>query len=199
MGDTWISDMTHFLDETGTIPECQGAARSIRDHLGAIVAFVTSWSSADEERSAVRCRRRPHRKPCPGWICASLDPDSREIVWICPICEDRGIISGWEHTPWDLSDLDARPEEHASPRRPLRVSGGPSAASSQDFSAVAQRIWSSIDAGMQIRILNNVWCSNCRGSCAMELLEGRVRRGELVLSGRCVTCGGNVARVVEGR
>jgi hypothetical protein len=191
--------MTHFLDETGAIPDRPGVITGVRDHLGSIVAFVTSWSSTDEERSPVRCRRRPQRKACRGWIRARLDPDSREIVWICPVCRDRGVISGWEHTPWDLSDLNARPVESTSIRASFGGGGSPATAASPRFSPAAQRIWSEVDAGMRIRLLNSVWCSSCRGSCSMELLEGRVERGDLVLSGRCVTCGSDVARVVEGR
>ena len=182
MGNTWITNMNHFLDEMGAIPDRPRMVAGVRDHLGAIVVFVTGSSASDEDWSPVRCRRRPRRKPCQGWIRARLDPDSRQIMWMCPICEDRGVISGWEHTPWDLSGNDS-----------------PATAVAPQFTPAAQRIWAGVDAGMRIRLLNNVWCSSCCNSCSMELLGGRVERGDLVLDGRCVTCGGLVARVVESR
>jgi len=199
MGDTWIADMTHFLDETGAIPDLPGARVGLRDHLGAIVAFVTSWSSTEEGRSPVRCRRRPRRRPCRGWIRANLDPESGEIVWICPICEDRGVIRGWEDSPWDLTYLKAGPRDGPFTRGSIGTRAPRAIEASPHFTPAADKMWAAVDPSMRIRLLNNVWCTTCRGSSSMELLEGRVEQGDLVLRGRCVACGNDVARVVEGR
>jgi hypothetical protein len=191
--------MGHYLDETGAIPDHVHAATGIRDHLASIVEFVTSRSITEEERSSIRCRRRPGRKPCRGWIRTRIDPESREIVWNCPVCNDRGVISGWENTQWDLSNRRTRPMYKSATRRSSVGGNSINKPKSCKLSTDAQKIWASLNAEARIRILNNVWCSSCSGSCSMELLEGRVQHGDLVLRGRGVTCGGEVARVVESR
>ena len=65
------------------------------------------------------------------------------------------------------------------------------------FSDPARRLWEGIDPSIRFRILNNVWCNRCRRSSSIQLLDARVKRGDLLLTGLCTVCGGNVARVVE--
>ena len=97
MPDTWITDMMHYLDEDGRLPpELPGPARMLAEHLGAIIASVTSR----REKRAVRCRRRLGRRACPGEVDAALEGDS-VIRWACPACGDNGYIRGWQGTIWD--------------------------------------------------------------------------------------------------
>ena len=43
MGDTWITDMRHFLDQTGSFPaNMPGPALTLALFLGDIVAWVTT-------------------------------------------------------------------------------------------------------------------------------------------------------------
>src|SRR5882672_5108143 len=101
MPDTWICDMTHYLDECGRVVDAMpGPARRLVDHLGAIVASVTAQAEDPIGPIGVRCRRRPGRRACPGEICAMMD-DETNIVWECPACGDNGLIHHWQDTPWD--------------------------------------------------------------------------------------------------
>lgn len=100
-GDTWITDMRHFLDESGAMPEMPGPALSLALFLGAIVAWVTSGRMAADERTNVPCRRIPGRRRCRGVIEAALAADGETVLWRCPVCGDNGKTRGWEETPWD--------------------------------------------------------------------------------------------------
>jgi hypothetical protein len=101
IGGTWVTDLTHFIDETGglhhllTVP-----GRNLALHMTAIVAAATSQLGGGSAHE-VRCRRRPNRRPCSGTIQHRLWADER-ITWECPICGDNGVISNWQSTPWDM-------------------------------------------------------------------------------------------------
>jgi hypothetical protein len=65
------------------------------------------------------------------------------------------------------------------------------------FTAEAKAIWDSIPPQIQKKLLSNVWCPHCAEITTITDFEGKVKMGDLVLSGTCATCGGNVARVIE--
>jgi hypothetical protein len=107
MADTWITDITDYLDERGALVSTPGPARRLAEHLGAIVVAVTREPFKSATASAVRCRRRPNRKPCLGHIRAALTLDGdMDIVWECPSCGDNGRISNWHGTMWDCLDIE---------------------------------------------------------------------------------------------
>ncbi len=103
MGDTWITNMHHFLDTDGLLPDdLPGPAFRLANYLGSIVQAVSSREGHKNPRSGIRCRRRPGRKPCPGEILALIDAENNfAITWHCMACDDNGIISGWQGTIWD--------------------------------------------------------------------------------------------------
>ena len=41
------------------------------------------------------------KKGCSGMIKSAFRPDTQEIHWYCPDCENDGLISGWQQTEWD--------------------------------------------------------------------------------------------------
>ena len=105
MGNTWVTDITHFLDEKGRFPAgIPAPARRIAEYFGSIIITTTArerYGGAPE----VRCRRRPGRRPCPGEILAEIEPEDGAIEWFCPSCEDQGFISNWRGTRWDASGM----------------------------------------------------------------------------------------------
>jgi len=102
MGNTWVTDMRHFLDEEGLLAEALPArGMNIALFLGSIVGWVTSHPQGTYEWTNVPCRRSPGHKRCLGEIIASLDSSSEAITWECRMCGDNGIISGWQDTTWD--------------------------------------------------------------------------------------------------
>jgi len=99
----WIINLRHFLDEEGHIAPASGPARRLAEFLVAIVAMTSLPESVTPTTYQVRCRRRPGRKPCPGYIVSGIDPEDEVILWICPVCGDKGTIEHWQGTIWDLS------------------------------------------------------------------------------------------------
>jgi len=106
MADTWITDMTHFLDAEGKIA-AQLLSKRLIQHFGSIIAAVTSEPVMLPRQLNLKCRRRPSKKPCSGTIHVGFEPGTTNIFWHCPVCEDRGAIRNWQRTPWDKG---ARPE-----------------------------------------------------------------------------------------
>jgi len=101
----WITDLRHYLDEEGLLPEgLPGPALSIALFLGSIVGWVTSHPDGTYEMTNVTCRRTPNHRRCVGDIAARLEPDRTAITWECPLCGDNGVIRGWESTLWDRRD-----------------------------------------------------------------------------------------------
>jgi len=65
------------------------------------------------------------------------------------------------------------------------------------FTPRAKNIWRAIPGDTQLKILNTVWCTRCRGMSGITHITARVDSTMLVLIGKCCRCGGDVARVVE--
>jgi hypothetical protein len=74
-------------------------ARLLAEYFAGIVVDATT--NLDEDPS-VRCRRRPARRRCLGTIMSYPAADDLDrIHWHCPVCDDNGLISGWQNTLWD--------------------------------------------------------------------------------------------------
>jgi hypothetical protein len=69
---------------------------------------------------------------------------------------------------------------------------------SGEFTGKAKAMWDAIPPQFQERLLNNVWCVHCSGVTTITNFKGHVEKGDLILTGQCVTCGGKVARLIEG-
>jgi endogenous inhibitor of DNA gyrase (YacG/DUF329 family) len=65
------------------------------------------------------------------------------------------------------------------------------------FTTPAQRMWQRIPPSSQRKVLDNVWCPECRKATTMIEYSGQVKAGDLLLTGRCTTCGKKVARLLE--
>jgi len=65
------------------------------------------------------------------------------------------------------------------------------------FTPKAKKVWEAIPGIIQFKILNNVWCVQCRKESSIGNLSGKIESRMLVLRGTCTKCGGEVARVIE--
>jgi hypothetical protein len=63
VGDTWITDLTHFLDEEGRIAPTKGPVRRLAEFFDSIVVMGSHPEPIAPSKYMVRCRRRPGRKP----------------------------------------------------------------------------------------------------------------------------------------
>lgn len=92
-------DLTHFLDLPEDVP---GPARRLAEHLDGIVRAATAGDAGTGWTNALSCRRRPGNRPCPGLIIVRRPEPSAPIQWQCSVCDDQGVISNWEDSPYDL-------------------------------------------------------------------------------------------------
>jgi len=105
MGNTWIVDLRHFLTPTGALADMPSRARLLAEYFASIVVDATTNL---DDPPAVRCRRRPAHRRCKGIVmCYPSADEADSIHWYCPVCDDNGIIRGWQNTLWDgLTGLD---------------------------------------------------------------------------------------------
>lgn len=68
---------------------------------------------------------------------------------------------------------------------------------SSESTVKAKAKWNSIPLRIQKQLLSNVWCPHCSSVTTITDFKGHVEEGDLVLTGSCATCGGEVARAIE--
>ena len=103
----WVINIQHWLDETKTaagVPQLRSKVKKLAE----IITYATSTAIGMPTDSIPKCWRRPKRKPCKGILDIHLDEDMNQIHWYCKICEDEGVVTGWEGLVWDMLD---RPTE----------------------------------------------------------------------------------------
>jgi hypothetical protein len=99
VSDTWIIDLRHYLTPTGAIADLSPRGRRLAEYFASIVADATTEL---DEPPTVRCRRRPGRRRCDGIVMSYPAVDEHDSIhWYCPLCDDNGVITGWQNTLWD--------------------------------------------------------------------------------------------------
>ena len=94
----YISNMTHFLDETGNIPkQTPSEASELASFLALVIDTTTKNSPFTLTQTEIRC----FEKGCKGLIKSEVMKDNNDIHWVCSKCENEGRISGWKLTKWD--------------------------------------------------------------------------------------------------
>jgi hypothetical protein len=69
--------------------------------------------------------------------------------------------------------------------------------STREFTRPALWFWDGIPEHIQALMLGSAWCRQCRSVTTLVDFKGNIQRGDLVLRGHCVYCGGPAARVIE--
>jgi hypothetical protein len=100
MPNTWITDLTHFATEEGTLVATGPAAR-VAGFMARVVEAATVRPAGALHRTAIPCRSGPRPGRCPGHLEAGLVAEG-EVEWRCPTCGKDGVIRGWERSPYDL-------------------------------------------------------------------------------------------------
>jgi hypothetical protein len=100
----WVINIQHWLDETMTGPGVPQLNQKVKK-LAEIITYATSITAELPVGSIPKCWRRPKRKPCQGELDILVDRSTGQIQWLCPICNDEGIITGWEGLIWDMLDV----------------------------------------------------------------------------------------------
>lgn len=95
----FVTDLHHYLDLPEDTP---GPARRLAEHLSDIVRAATAGDAGTAWESALTCRRRPGNRRCPGRMIVRRTKPAAPIQWQCGACDDDGVISNWEDSPFDL-------------------------------------------------------------------------------------------------
>jgi hypothetical protein len=99
----WVIDIRHWLDETQTgpgVPQLKSKVKKLTE----IITYATSVETGVSVNSPPKCWRRPKKKPCKGLLDIHLDLATDQIHWICPFCEDEGVVTGWKDLIWGMSN-----------------------------------------------------------------------------------------------
>lgn len=67
-----------------------------------------------------------------------------------------------------------------------------------EFTTEAKAVWGAIPSLVKDKILQNIWCSQCKSVATISGFTGQIVDGNLVLKGQCTKCGHAVARLIEG-
>jgi hypothetical protein len=110
-----VTDLRHF-EGIELDPEAPAPALRVAAHLRRIVRAATVFAGRGVQATALPCRRRPRRVPCPGRVRVERQDLPSQILWGCPACGDEGVIDGWQGSPDDLSAL-SESDEKVSPVR----------------------------------------------------------------------------------
>ena len=94
-----VTDLHHFLDLPA---DTAGAVRRLAEHLSNVVRSATAGDAGTTWESALPCRRRPANRRCRGRIIVLQTDPGVPIRWQCSVCDDEGMISNWEDSPFDL-------------------------------------------------------------------------------------------------
>jgi len=105
MAGTWVMDISYFLDENGEMILEPPEVRELAEYLVAIIVMASYPDPEYPPEYQVFCRRSPNSKPCLEELIVYIDPETDVIFWKCPKCEERGLISNWQGTIWDMSNV----------------------------------------------------------------------------------------------
>jgi hypothetical protein len=101
MNRSFVSDINHFLDENGSIPNTlTPEGKNVAEGLTKIISCVTKEPRKSPETD-VQCWGKLNRKTCAGEVHAGIDLQKFTILWHCEKYGDGGSISNWENTLWD--------------------------------------------------------------------------------------------------
>jgi hypothetical protein len=96
----YITNIQHLLDASRKMSEeMPKEARELIGFLTLIIDTTTKILPPTLTTTDVRC----FQKGCYGLIKTTLRPDTEEIHWYCPDCENEGVISEWQKTKWNNS------------------------------------------------------------------------------------------------
>ncbi|MDA8302936.1 MAG: hypothetical protein M0005_15675 [Actinomycetota bacterium] len=98
----YVTDLRHF-EGVDFDPDAPGPALRFARYLRRVVLAATASPERGPRATALACRRRPQRAPCPGRLVVERQDVPSQINWRCPSCGEAGQIDGWQGSEFDLS------------------------------------------------------------------------------------------------
>lgn len=96
-----VTDIQHFLDENGEVPDLPTEARNLLRFLSGVVVAASTEYGKPVTLAAVKCIGTERGDLCGGEIEVWVYADDNRIGWECLDCGNEGVISNWEGTRWD--------------------------------------------------------------------------------------------------
>jgi hypothetical protein len=110
----YVTDLRDFGDIEFD-PEAPAPALRLARYLHRAVRAATATGATGPRPTALPCRRRPGRAPCPGRLVVEVHDVPSRVAWQCPACGEAGLVDGWQGSVYDLSGA-VRPVEGADLR-----------------------------------------------------------------------------------
>ena len=96
-----ITDIRHFLDDDGNVPDLSVEAMNLLGFLTAVIEQASEKYDAPISFLENGCRCVVEGESCPGEVEVWVFAEDNRIGWECLECGDEGIITNWEGTRWD--------------------------------------------------------------------------------------------------
>jgi hypothetical protein len=94
----YITNLRHLLYASVKMPEdMPDEAKELIGFLTLIIDTTTKNLPHSLTQTDIHC----FEKGCSGMIKTAFRPDTEEIHWLCPDCENEGLINNWQGTKWD--------------------------------------------------------------------------------------------------
>lgn len=101
-------NLGHFEGPVGDLPASLAKRRAFYVD---ICRYATSVDTGQARATAIACKKRPHRRPCPGFLDVRCQDLPRGVAWRCPACGTEGWITGWEDGDADLRDVEIEADD----------------------------------------------------------------------------------------
>ena len=96
-----VTNIQHFLDENGEVPDIPLEAQELLRFLLAIIEAASTNYDVPVAFADTKCRCVVNGNTCDGDIEVWVYAEDNRIGWECLECGDEGVISHWEGTHWD--------------------------------------------------------------------------------------------------
>lgn len=127
-------------------------------------------------KAAMADRNHPEHEERMEWYGGEFDPSVFSIDEFNLSFDRRTLVSG---------SKTKAPKSAAMARPGMRMT------------VQAKTHWERVPKELRLKLLNNAYCMECRDSTGIAEIDGIVSRGNLVLRGKCTSCGNPVARLIE--
>jgi hypothetical protein len=102
MPRTYVTDIQHLLDGSGQ--PAPGPAGEMARYLGRIIEAGSVIPAGKGHLAPLRCANPARRRRCGGQLGVVI-PSTGTIEWECISCRERGVVTNWTGTPFDLSQI----------------------------------------------------------------------------------------------
>jgi hypothetical protein len=98
----WVIDMQNWLDKLfscNEVPRLRVGLKKVVE----IISYATASLAGIYVGIHPLCWRRPNGRSCRGALEIELMSEMDEIIWRCPVCGNKGTITGWKGEFWDMT------------------------------------------------------------------------------------------------